>query len=99
PRVVGIRMSEKKERSLSFDLLFDLSLLTFCALILSLGLFVMILRSEFFNSMRSVAMTYLPSVHEAFVDSEPYQQVRFTQKGTIKERLESAFLEFTQNLQ
>lgn len=58
-------------RSLKFDLLFDLSVLTFCSVILSEGLLVVILRSQFPAEVETHARDYLSNLHESFLLTNP----------------------------
>ncbi len=57
-----------KSRSLRNDLLFDLSLLTLCALLLSEAIFIVILRQDLPEQMAHFAPSYLPGVHRRLMD-------------------------------
>jgi len=62
----------KRSQSLRFELIFDLSLLTFCALILSEGLLIILLRNQLPQDFGNLARSYLRPLHESFVHSPAY---------------------------
>jgi signal transduction histidine kinase len=56
----------KRKLSLKFDLVFDLSMLTFFALILSQGLLIVLFRMEFPNELQDLAKDFLTPLHQSF---------------------------------
>lgn len=59
----------KKSRSLKSELIYDLSLLTFCSLILSSGLLVLLIRINYPVFFEPQARLLLEGVHRSFLDS------------------------------
>src|SRR4051812_18546256 len=65
----------KLTQSLRFDLIFDLSLLTLCALILSVGLLILVLRYKVPRDMTDLAQSYLTTLHEGFTKSDEFHKL------------------------
>lgn len=63
-----------KQKSLRFELLYDLSLLTFCAVILGCGLLILLLRFNMPDSFSGHVGGYLNSLHSQFLESEEYKE-------------------------
>jgi signal transduction histidine kinase len=80
----------KHSQSLKFELIFDLSLLTFCALILSEGFLIILLRFELPQDLGDLARSYLRPLHETFVQSKKFDDLVSSQ-GPIAQKLEPAF--------
>lgn len=59
----------KQKLSLKFDLIFDLSMLTFFALILSQGLLIVLFRIQFPRELSDLAHSFLRPTHQSFLKS------------------------------
>jgi signal transduction histidine kinase len=80
--------------SLRWELLFDLALLTFCALILSAGLLVLLLRVSLPEQMLSIAELNLRNVHSDFVGSKDFDSIQQQPENLRPALIESAFKKF-----
>ncbi len=88
---------KRPTQSLRFDLVFDLSLLTLCALILSVGLLILVLRYEVPRDMGDLAQSYLTSLHESFLQSSELKETAKDSKSLNAlnpTQFESAFKQF-----
>ncbi len=85
-------MKRKIYQSLRFDLVFDLSLLTFCALILSQGLLIVLLRSEFPKDLRGVAHGFLTSLHRQALTNKSFREALSSENPTEIEQTFNLFL-------
>lgn len=79
---------KEKPRSLRWELLLDLSLLTFCALILSGGFLILLLRVSFPNQIEKLVQSHLESVHTQFTSSDRFKELEkagFDETTLLKE--------------
>lgn len=86
-------MKRKAFESLKFDLVFDLSLLTFFALILSQGILIVMFRVEFPDELKQVGTSFLPQVHEGFVRSDRFRNLDSSARSSSKD-LNLAFQDY-----
>lgn len=63
----------KRLQSLKLDLIVDLSLLTFCALVLSEGLLILLLRLDISSGLGEMSPAFLKSVHQNFIHSQAFE--------------------------
>jgi len=88
---------KKKFRSLKFDLIVDLSILTLCALILSEGVFILLIRFQVPQAFGNIATSYLKPLHESFSKSVELDKTILPNTLTKKADSVKAFDEFIQN--
>ncbi|MDB5036972.1 MAG: hypothetical protein JWQ35_500 [Bacteriovoracaceae bacterium] len=86
-------MKRRIFQSLKFDLLFDLSLLTFCALVLSQGLLIVLFRTEFPRDIQGIAKSVLKPLHQGFLNSKNFRDAALTDPKNVIE-IENAFESF-----
>lgn len=86
-----------KARSLKRELVFDLSLLTFSALILSSGFLIILLRLNLPADFEPLAKSYLASIDQGFKTSEAFNGLLQDNKLEEIESFQSAFGDFSRN--
>lgn len=64
----------EKVKSLRTELIYDLSLLSFCALVLSSGLLIILLRMNLPEQLTGLAKSYISNVHQNFVKTTQLDQ-------------------------
>ena len=84
--------------SLRWELLFDLALLTFCALILSAGLLVLLLRVSLPEQMLGTAKLNLKSLQSDFFESDQFNDL-IKSSDYSNEQISSAFKNFVETHQ
>jgi signal transduction histidine kinase len=85
---------KEKFRSLKFNLLFDLSLLTLCALILSEGIIILWLRQAMPHELADIGKSYLKTNHLNFVQSDSFKEKVSPSSPTRKNEADLTFKEF-----
>jgi len=91
-------MKVKPQRSLKAELIWDLSILTLLALIISELMLVVFIRSNLPEQLQDIARSYLSSVHEGFAQRPEYKAAMLAPEQQRQEEITKAFENYFRKL-